>query len=297
MLSNQAIADFLRNIPQSNEDKKSLQNTYHPSDNPTQIAALYGIVKVLNMLGVVCLEEQDGIAESLIRASSQTAKYTLMSFADYFERNETLIEDWKTRGIQDNVLANGASFLQVLEQERLKRFEDTAPTRYVKVAQVLIKRINPITQAHEFLFQFDKNANQYQLIGGRWSERDGDDLKTTIIREIEEELPLNNLLYPDAYEVNTLIENLTVAGTISTTFGALTHYTFSIYHMTGLRHNLKLLPEDYWVPISMILDGVVTVDKIDYPFTGPEIYQRMDQSIDGGLRGLPVSFIESVEQH
>lgn len=288
MLSNQAIAQFLRDIPQSNQDKQTLQTTYG-HNNSDQIHMLCGIAKVLTMLGVVCLDEHEETAQSLIRASSQTAKYTLMSFADYFERDAILIEDWKTRGIQENVLANGASFLHRLEHDRVKRFENTTPSRYVKVAQVLIKRINPETNQHELLFQFDHNANQYQLIGGRWSEKDGDDLKVTIIREIEEELPLNHLPYSETYEVTNLIDNLTIEGAISTTFGALTHYTFSIFHMVGLKVPLKLQPEDHWVPISMVLNGIVTVDNMDYPFTSPEIYIRINDALPDGLMGLAVS--------
>lgn len=289
MLSNQAIAQFLRDIPQSNQDKQTLQTTYGHSDNPDDFHVLCGIAKVLTMLGVVCLDEHEETAQSLIRASSQTAKYTLMSFADYFEHDAILIEDWKTRGIQENVLANGASFLHTLEHERVKRFEDTSPSRYVKVAQVLIKRINPETNQHELLFQFDQNANQYQLIGGRWSEKDGDDLKVTMIREIEEELPLNHLPYSETYEVINLIENLTVKGAISTTFGALTHYTFSIFHMVGLNIPLKLQPEDHWVPIPMVLKGIVTVGDMDYPFTSPEIYLRINDALPDGLMGLAAS--------
>lgn len=288
-LSNQAIAEFLRQIPQSNHNKTTLQDTYITNANPTDIATLYGIVRTLEIFGVIHLDSKEPIGESLIRASSQTAKYALISFADYFERKTAIITDWETRGIQNNIFSNGATFLQTLEQDRLKRFENTAPSRYVKVAQVLIKRINPGTGDHELLFQFDANANQYQLIGGRWSEKDGNNLQTTIIREIEEELPLNTIPYPESYDLNCLIDTLIIDGEVSTTFGALTHYTFSIFHMINLNIQLELQPEDMWVPIEMVLDGVVKVDGTEYPFTSPEIYRRIDKSLENGLMGLSVS--------
>jgi len=288
-VSNQAIAEFLRCIPQSNHDKATLQNTYNINQDPNDISVLYGIARMLAVFGVIDLEDHNPIGTSLIRASSQTAKYTLMSFADYFERDATIINDWETRGIQNSMFTNGATFLHTLENERLTRFDKPSPSRYVKVAQVLIKRINPDTGDQELLFQFDANANQYQLIGGRWSEKDGDDLQATIIREIEEELPLNLISYPKNYDVNCLIDNLVIDGEVSNTFGALTHYTFWIYHMVGLSVDLALMPEDLWVPIPMILGGVVTVDDLDFPFTSPEIYQRIDQSLENGLMGLPVS--------
>jgi 8-oxo-dGTP pyrophosphatase MutT (NUDIX family) len=292
-LSNQEIATFLRRIPQSNHNKETLQNTYPIATESTDIAILYGIARMLKMFGVIQLDDKEPIGESLIQASSQTAKYTLMSFADYFEREATMIKDWETRGIQNSIFSNGATFLHRLEQDRLERFEDTIPSRYVKVAQVLIKRINPDTNEHELLFQFDANANQYQLIGGRWSEKDGNNLQATIIREIEEELPLNNIPYPESYQLNCLIDNLIIDGEISNTFGALTHYTFWIFHMIDLTVPLDLQPEDLWIPIQMVLSGIVKVDGKDYPFTSPEIYRRIDQSLANGLMGLPVSFAKS----
>jgi hypothetical protein len=288
-MSNQIIAEFLRQIPQSNYNKVTLQDSYIPDADSTDIATLYGVARMLAVLGVIHLDSKEPIGESLIRASSQTAKYTLTSFADYFEREATIITDWETRGIQNNIFSNGATFLQTLEKARLKRFNNPAPSRYVKVAQVLIKRINPDTNNHELLFQFDANANQYQLIGGRWSEKDESNLQTTIIREIEEELPLNTIPFPQSYGLNYLIDSLIIDGEISRTFGALTHYTFSIFHMVDLNIQLNLQPEDMWVPIEMVLGGIVKVDGAEYPFTNPEIYRRIDQSLTNGLLGLPVS--------
>ena len=288
-ISNQAIAEFLARIPQSNHKPEPLQTLFNVNNDHDEIAVLYGISRMLEMFGMIHLDHKDPLGESLIRASSQTAKYTLMSFADYFERDTAIIGNWEIRGLQDRIFANGATFLHTLEHERLQRFENPAPSRYVKVAQVLIKRINPETGDHELLFQFDANANQYQLIGGRWSEKDGDDLEATIIREIEEELPLNSIPYPETYDLRCLIDNLIIDGEVSNTFGALTHYTFWVYHMVGLTLQLELQPEDLWVPISMVLEGVVRVDDVDYPFTSPEIYQRIDQSLEHGLMGLPVS--------
>ena len=248
---------------------------------------------MLEILGIVTVELADSADNSLVQASSQTAKYALMSIADYIERGETIITDWETRGIQTNILGNGATFLQALEQERVNRFDTTSPSRYVKVAQVFIKRINPETGKHELLFQFDGNANQYQLIGGRWSEKDGDDLKVTIIREIEEELPLNDIPYPATYQLDLLLDNFIVEGTISSTFGALTNYTFWFYHMTNLQVDLQLQPEDKWIPLDMILNGVVIEDDREFPFANPNIFQRINQALPKGLAGLPLSYNNS----
>ncbi len=290
-LSNQVIAEFLRHIPQSNQAKATLTSLYTQPYNPNELATLYGICRMLDLLGVVLIHEADVIDQVAIQASSQTAKYTLISIADYIEADTKIISDWETRGMKDNILANGATFLQAIEKQRLQYFKNPTPSRHVKVAQVLIKRMNPQTGDHELLFQFDKNANQFQLIGGRWSEKDGDNLQTTIIREIEEELPLNELHYPKAYQLNLMIENLAVDGIISSTFGALTHYDFWLYHMINLNVDLVLQPEDQWIPIPMILERQVEIDGRTYPFMNPSIYSRMDQLLPNGLIGLPISTI------
>jgi len=290
---NQSIAEFLRHIPQSNQNKQTICEITQAVNSDGDIQMLYGVVWMLSVLGIVRLDETNPTSEALIQASSQTAKYALMSIADYIERDATIINDWSTRGIQENILGNGATFLQALEQARLDRFEDIRPSRRVKVAQVFIKRINPQTDKHELLFQFDENANQYQLIGGRWSEKDGDDLEVTIVREIDEELPLNQLPYPETYQLDLLLENFAVNGAISSTFGALTHYTFWFYHMAHLMVDLKLQPEDHWVSLDMVLNGVVLKDGERYPFANADIFQRIDKALPKGLLGLPVSRVNS----
>lgn len=297
-LSNSIIAQFLRNIPQSNQDAQSIKNLCPVCHDEIEYATLFGYVRLLETLGIVQIESKPAFKQSSLKATSQTAKYALMSIADYVSRNETIISDWKTRGLQEHPLANGASFLYALEQERLNRFENIPPSRYVKVAQVLIKRINPENGEHELLFQFDNNAHQYQLVGGRWSEADGADMSVTMVREIEEELPLNTWNYPDSFQLEALISEMEINGTISTTFGALTNYSFWIFHLTGLKHSLSLQDGDYWVPIDMVLKGAVTDHNATYAFASPEIYQRIHRNLPDGLYGLASSFaLVDLDQH
>jgi hypothetical protein len=289
VLSNAVIADCLRHIPQSNHAPKALCDIHPACQSDDACQVLFGVVWMLSVWGIVKLSVHTDVGQTLIQASSQTAKYTLMSIADYVERDAQIVTDWQTRGMQDNVLGNGATFLHALEQERLRRFDHCTPSRHVKVAQVLIKRMNPETGDHELLFQFDHNANQYQLIGGRWSEKDGDDLTVTIVREIEEELPLNTLAYPQSYNLTLLLESFDIGHIMSPTFGALSHYAFWFYHMTDLTTDLKLQADDKWVPLQMILEGVVSHEGRMYPFANPDIFQRIDAALPDGLHGLSLS--------
>ena len=160
------------------------------------------------------------------------------------------------------------------------------PSRQEKVAQVLIKRTNQQTGQAELLLQFDRNANQYQFIGGRWRESDGPVINT-MVREIEEELEGNDLIHGKTYKLGTVADDLVPNLVLSPTFGALTEYHFWIYHMQDLAMPLALQADDRWVPVEQILSGAVTIeDGQTYPFQNNDIFLRIHEAIPGGLAAL-----------
>jgi 8-oxo-dGTP pyrophosphatase MutT (NUDIX family) len=282
------IASFLRSIPQSNQDAQSIQSIAHN----VEPAILYGFALMLQTIGVVQLDEQQNI-----RATSQTAKYMLHSIASYVEADVHWIDDWHTRGIYrngENPLQNAATLLHTLEQRRMMLVENPLPSRSEEVAQVLIKRTNPETAKPELLFQFDANANQFQLIGGRRSEKD-DSLLATMIREIEEELA-NTIVYGKDYNLNCIIPDLRPPTMLSHTFGALTAYHFGVFHMVDMTEDVKLQPDDEWVPVEDMLAGyVVNAADVMIPFNTTEIYHLINRTIPGGLAALPDSFRASTQ--
>ena len=278
------IAHFLRCIPQSNQPAqpiKTIAEDIEPS-------VLLGFALMLKTIGVVQFDEEQNI-----RATSQTAKYMLHSIASFVESDARWIEDWHTRGVNPqhngNTLQNAASLLHLLEKRRLQVIDNPKPSRSEEVAQVLIKRTNPKTQKSELLFQFDSSANQFQLIGGRRSEKD-ESLLATMIREIDEEVA-NPLVYGEDYHLNCIVDNLVPSVTLSPTFGALTEYHFSIYHMLGLATDVETRPEDEWVPIEdMLMGHVMLGNDVIVPFNANEIYHLINELIPGGLMKLPDSF-------
>ncbi|MGB1286733.1 MAG: hypothetical protein ACPG7F_09395 [Aggregatilineales bacterium] len=286
------LARFLRTIPQSNEDAKSLTTLNIAPNVPESLHMLHGYAMMLHTLGVVTFDPDT----QCIQARSQTAKYTLMSLAAYVEFDLRLIEDWKTRGIYpdgESPVQNGATFLHALETQRYALMhDDAAPSRHERVAQVLIKRINPETGDHELLFQYDKNASQYQFIGGRYKPEDGD-LRTTMLREIEEELEDGALQYPRDYDLKLLAEKLKPPTVLSPTFGALTSYQFDIYLMTNLKRDLRLQSDDLWVPIEQIQAGFVRKpDGTESYFDRLDIYQEIEAMLPDGWASLESSFVE-----
>lgn len=293
------IPNFLRNIPQSNQDAQSIAMIADHGANDEQLALLVGYALLLQTLGVVEISLGQPINETMVKAKSQTAKYALTSLASYVESDQQLVDDWRTRGVQNlpdsDILQRGAKLLYAMESRRLDLIPDAPPSRIVKVAQVLIKRTNPRNGKPELLFQFDKNAGQYQLIGGRWSERDGDDMLKTIVREIDEEVEASDIVYERDYQLELIAADVSPTPTLSPTFGALSQYHFWFYQMIKLSKPLILQEEDQWVPVEQVLAGYATSDNgTQYPFSFMDIYEAMNEAVAGGLLNMPDSFSHQI---
>lgn len=273
---NTRLSAFLRAIPQSNQDALPL---IHFGEEQ---AWVQGVVDSLSLLGLL---DYDAQAQTL-RASSQTARYALLSLAYYAEMDQPIVDNWKQRGQHADVLHNGASFLHALEARRLKLDTQAQPTRHQRVAQVIIKRHNPQTGQAELLFQHDEIARRDQLIGGRMNEHDLDDPLKTLIREIEEELPHLNLRYGEDYQLRLLIDGYSPPATLSPTFGAYTAYTFWVYHLLGLSRPLNLGPQDRWLSLSQVLSPAFEPTLED---EGQHLFRLIDQRLEGGLAALPSS--------
>lgn len=263
---------FLRAIPPSNQPAQPIEQLVGREN----AQAATGFAHALQLWGLVSLEQ------GLIRATSQTAHYALLSLAEWMASDQTIINDWETRGLRPEVLANGASFLHALEAHRLARMPAAPPTRHEEVAQVLVKRLDPITQTPQLLFQFDHNAQRYQLIGGRFSPARDANLDDTIQREIAEEI-LGGLRFGRDYQLRKLASGIQVPPMLSPTFGALTAYTFDFYLMVGLKQPLRLGEHDRWVNLDEALADVGSSNG------EPHLLQLLAARI-GSLHNLENSF-------
>lgn len=281
-MSPQNIAKFLRAIPQSNQDAIALDKLA----TEASIGQLHGYALLLETLGAVTIDDNLNI-----KAASQTAKYMLHSLASYVENNQQLIDDWKTRGVyrrDAGTLQSGATLLYEMEKRRLSLFDNPTPSRIEEVAQVLIKRKNPETGQAEFLMQYDNNADQFQFIGGRRSPNDAT-LLDTVIREIDEEV-VDSLVYQEDYQLELVVDDLTIEATLSPTFGALTEYHFYVYHLTGLHKPLTLQDNDKWVHVSEVISGEVNHNGKTVTSNNNAMYQQIDHTLNGGLEAITDSF-------
>jgi len=273
---NAHLSAFLRAIPPSNQPARPL------ADFGQDQAWMQGVIDSLSLLGLLDYDRQ----AATLRASSQTALYTLLSLAHYAELGQPIVADWKQRGLHTELLHNGASFLHALEARRLSLHPQAQPTRQQRVAQVIIKRRNPHTGQAELLFQRDENARRDQLIGGRMSKRDHDDPLETLIREIEEELPHLGLRYGQDYHLRLLIAGYSPSPSLSPTFGAYTAYTFWVYHLVGLRRPLELGPQDRWLSLDHVLSPHF---EPALEGEGEHLFRLIDRQLAGGLAALPDS--------
>lgn len=280
------IVAFLRHIPQSNQDAITLESIVAEGNPDT----LYGYALMLQTIGIVQIDSQ-----RRIKAQSQTAKYMLTSLASYVENDLRWIDDWKTRGVHreaTGVLQNGASLLHELETRRMNLLETPSPSRVEEVVQVLIKRTNSETGEAEFLMQYDANADQYQFIGGRRSPHDAT-LQDAVVREIDEEIA-NTLTFGDDYQLDLILPDMVVAATLSPTFGALTEYHFTVYHMRNLTQEIDLQADDAWVSVNQVIIGKVEVDNQIVTANDASLYQQINAEIKGGLVNLADSFSNSL---
>jgi len=289
-MNTKILQQLLLEIPQSNQEAQSIDDIAHRIGITAD--EVRGAVMMLQLLGVVIFDDDI----ETVQATSQTGKYMLNSLANFTTLGMPIVTDWKTRGvIADQPLHNGASLLWHLENARLSHRDEVQASRFERVGQVIITRQLEGTDEPEYLFQFDKNAQQYQLIGGRWRESDGEDLLYTIVREIEEEIPNSDMRYEVTYQLDCVIEKLIPPLTLSPTFGALTHYEFAIYHMHTLSTELNLSDDDLWIPLSQVLSGdVIGKDGKVYPFQSTTIYDLINEQLPQGWAGLQSSFVKSV---
>lgn len=290
MAKDTILSTFLRSIPQSNQSALSLSELAGDNPDAQAIAVLHGYAQLLALLGLVTYSPSENFADSTVIARSQSARYTLHSLASYVDHDLVLIEDWHSRGVEasgDHVLQRGVNFLYAIEQKRIASLTDAQASRQERVAQVLIVRRSPETGQTEILFQYDANAAQYQLIGGRWRPDDGEEMLKTILREIDEELAPSALQHQRDYNLKLLLADIILPLSLSPTFGALTEYHFWIYHMHDLAQPLQLQEADHWVPVEQILAGaVIDSSGRHVPFAQGDLYRQINAALPGGLEAI-----------
>ncbi len=284
------ISKIIENIPRSDDDAVSLENICSSAlnNNPSCKYCLQTLIAFLQVFDVVSVKNNTDIT---IKAKSQSAIYFLRSLALYIRNNHKFSTNWDRRGVGDiksidHILSTGTHIVYLMEKRRTEEYKDYTPIRKEIVSQVIIKARIRGYRKSVYLMQYDSNAHQYQLIGGRRRSTENDPL-TVMKREFREELPLNQLRYGIDYELKEIAKDLKIKK-LSRTFGAYTEYNFTIYHATIKNNKLALGPNDKWISLNELLSGK-TNDDVNIP---NEIICKIDDVLGSGIEGLKDSINE-----
>jgi len=146
---------------------------------------------------------------------------------------------------------NGPELLAAAESARRERVLHPTPVREIFAVNAIIKAGR---DGHDYLLmQYDDNARQFQLIGGK---REPDDVDTahTVLREIQEELAIPALRVPADLTLVPIGERFEQT-TLSPTYGVVTSYHISFYHVRNMRFRPHLDSQTRWIDLEHIRAG------------------------------------------
>ncbi|WP_433082449.1 hypothetical protein ACQP1P_01790 [Dactylosporangium sp. CA-052675] len=251
-------------------------------------AAVVGpvLLRLLGSFGVLRVAESaDGA--TLVKAAEPASTLFLRSYAEHLRTGRDLLDSWDRPVITDppypeQQALSGPQFLHLIERRRLRAGNDARALRRTEVAQVVISR-HIKGRPHEYLLLHDEKARQYQLPGGR--RRPGDrDAADIAVRELQEELP-DFEFDPDRDRLVRL--GSTRATAVSRTFGVITEYDLTIFHLRSTRTGLPSGPGGTWVDGKVLLTENSTVNGLSTNLLG---LRTVDKDLPGGVCGLEPSF-------
>ena len=205
------IKGILNAIPSHNDSPKPIEDiclavpNKSDQNNDMVFGATAVTLAILDTFGVISCENDK------FRFTGQIPNYFRHSLCWYIENNRKMFSNWNRSGTSREIraikLLNSAPyFLKLIEEQRLRisKREDIDPEcSRIQSASILFIKATYKDIVY-FLHQWDTQAQQYQIIGGRqrFNELNIDTAK----RELEEELTEHELVYGRDYELELLNE-------------------------------------------------------------------------------------------
>ncbi|HEU4325936.1 MAG TPA: NUDIX domain-containing protein [Roseiflexaceae bacterium] len=232
--------DLLRRLADAapTEDGRPARPVALTTDHPFTHGYERAITDLLTWLGTLS-PDRDG---SVMPASSYLAGYLPTMLAALLELDRPLVDDWSvalSRRLHTTPFRSGAELLLALELRRQELDPEPRPLRETTAALALIAR-REHTGEMAYLLSFDRNADAWQLPGGRRELCDGD-LRQTLLRELTEELECGPLHEPEDLHVVDLGTPF-IEQRISPTCALLTCSTLHLYAVR-LHPDLPLLSD------------------------------------------------------
>jgi 8-oxo-dGTP pyrophosphatase MutT (NUDIX family) len=193
-----------------------------------------GALDVLRLLGLV-----EALGAGFEPAGEVSAMF-LASLRAHLRDGVRFGFDWDDL---DSEGVRGVDVLRVAESARAGSMPGPTPAREARVVQAIVKSRE--RGEDRYLMQYDKHAGCFQPLGGK-QEPGEDDPGLSLRRELTEELELDSPPGPESCELNLLDETW---GTVvpSATYGVLTRYTFTFFHVANVRFPIRVDGDTCWL--------------------------------------------------
>jgi 8-oxo-dGTP pyrophosphatase MutT (NUDIX family) len=252
-----------------------------PLDASTPVPTAYrqGVQDLLTALGVL---STDGDAEGRPRFTSPMSYYLVRSLIallqDAAQAQHPLSYAWQGRASQP-CEGLGARFVNLIESYRADCLPSPTPLREIRAVAAVIKARHDGQDA--FLMQYDPQAEQFQLIGGKREVYDADD-EAALVRELCEELNLASVTPGSDVRLHLLLEQRGEQK-VSATTQLMTRYSHSFFHLMEVRFPLLTDQHTRWLTLPE-LDAGRAAD-------GRTISKLLDALPAGMLAALPYSVL------
>jgi hypothetical protein len=290
----EVIAEVLNAIPRERDEPRSIRTLFEENgvkSGEEASATGMALVALLQPFGALQVTGLDPDGAPMVKATAVSSWLFLRSIAAFLIEDLPLLTNWERLDRSDGPflaadVLSGPQILYLMELARTGQRPDAMELQGVRVVKVLVKRPARGRSPSLYLVQFDGDADQYQLIGGKRLESDPD-VESAAAFEVRRELRGNAFELGGRDRLSPLGDGPVTARAISRTYGAMTEYEihfFQLHHASPLR----LSPSDRWVTREELLAGR-TADGMEINAGG---LAELDGRLPGGLDGLAPSLAE-----
>lgn len=219
------------------------QLDYQHAEYAEYVAALCDLLQMLRLVRPI----EGGIA-----VEGETERLFVRSMAAHLANSVPMALDWHAR-LNEVAAAHGTQLLADVELVRKETVSNPTPVREIYAVNAIIKG------AHKgrsyMLMQYDDQAHQFQLIGGKREPTDRD-AAHTLLREIQEELEMPYLATPADLQLVPIGEQFERV-TLSPSYGVVTSYHISFFHVLDMRFTPRTDSLTRWIDLDHMRMGAL----------------------------------------